>query len=163
MIRRAHPRSRGENALDFNPNHTLGGSSPLTRGKLATIGYDCRWAGLIPAHAGKTWRSGPVARRSGAHPRSRGENHAPLTTGSNHPGSSPLTRGKLLASSRAVIEGGLIPAHAGKTRKRLVKIPHETAHPRSRGENVCCWSVCVCTSGSSPLTRGKHHRRRQLA
>ena len=29
----AHPRSRGENALDFNPLHTLGGSSPLTRGK----------------------------------------------------------------------------------------------------------------------------------
>ena len=30
----AHPHSRGENALDFSANHTLGGSSPLTRGKL---------------------------------------------------------------------------------------------------------------------------------
>ena len=51
---RAHPRSRGENALDFNPNHTLGGSSPLTRGKRAGELELATAPRLIPAHAGKT-------------------------------------------------------------------------------------------------------------
>ena len=29
------------------------------------------------------------------------------------------------------------------------------AHPRSRGENSSAWRICACSSGSSPLTRGK--------
>ena len=30
------------------------------------------------------------------------------------------------------------------------------AHPRSRGENAKSWRAGIATSGSSPLTRGKH-------
>ena len=70
----AHPRSRGENALDFNANHTLGGSSPLTRGKHRRSPGRFRSPGLIPAHAGKTRAATARARASWAHPRSRGEN-----------------------------------------------------------------------------------------
>ena len=54
LSRRAHPRSRGENPVGGKANQPRCGSSPLTRGKLATIGYDVCWRGLIPAHAGKT-------------------------------------------------------------------------------------------------------------
>ena len=70
----AHPRSRGENTQE---NACLGeeqGSSPLTRGKRCRVCVGFRPVGLIPAHAGKTFRrrgSGPPPR---AHPRSRGEN-----------------------------------------------------------------------------------------
>ena len=51
-----------------------------------------------------------------AHPRSRGENllaNPSLIIGA---GSSPLTRGKLVAEARGLGPHGLIPAHAGKTR-----------------------------------------------
>ena len=54
----AHPRSRGENSPPSRPASASPGSSPLTRGK-PRIGPVCRNnAGLIPAHAGKTY-AGP--------------------------------------------------------------------------------------------------------
>ena len=52
----------------------------------------------------------------GAHPRSRGENFGSRGIVVDTLGSSPLTRGKLVASSSTPMVGGLIPAHAGKTR-----------------------------------------------
>ena len=72
--RRAHPRSRGENAAIAAMTRKIGGSSPLTRGKPVTSRPSSVSRGLIPAHAGKT--SSPSARVGGvtAHPRSRGEN-----------------------------------------------------------------------------------------
>ena len=90
----AHPRSRGENVLQSVDTLTHGGSSPLTRGKQSHEQAILWCRGLIPAHAGKTRTATTTASKSGAHPRSRGENH---TRGSNpalSPGSSPLTRGK---------------------------------------------------------------------
>ena len=72
---RAHPRSRGENAGSCGPPHVPRGSSPLTRGKLAGLGYSSAWGGLIPAHAGKTTTPLPRSRSWWAHPRSRGENY----------------------------------------------------------------------------------------
>ena len=53
---------------------------------------------------------------------------------------------------------GLIPAHAGKTRRTRRQPRTLKAHPRSRGENVGDnWSHMTC-GGSSPLTRGKPAR-----
>ena len=71
---RAHPRSRGENAVRHRDRNRA------------------RW--LIPAHAGKIrlhYASRPVYR---AHPRSRGENTARTGRRRAVRGSSPLTRGK---------------------------------------------------------------------
>ena len=70
----AHPRSRGENTTgkDVAPGDT--GSSPLTRGKRATLPRPPFNFGLIPAHAGKTRAVRPVPLGYWAHPRSRGEN-----------------------------------------------------------------------------------------
>ena len=50
----AHPRSRGENQEFNQAILDLGGSSPLTRGKLFRRGKRAGRRGLIPAHAGKT-------------------------------------------------------------------------------------------------------------
>ena len=50
-------------------------------------------------------------------------------------GSSPLTRGKRLALSKAPPITRLIPAHAGKTTERMERDQLAAAHPRSRGEN----------------------------
>ena len=50
---------------------------------------------------------------------------------------------------------GLIPAHAGKTRRRPERTAGCRAHPRSRGENGAVHLRSDHDRGSSPLTRGK--------
>ena len=133
--RPAHPRSRGENdRVDrLAINHV--GSSPLTRGKLVSLATLDPSRGLIPAHAGKT--QGITARPhfGTAHPRSRGENDSRPNAFMTPFGSSPLTRGKLGVLVSCLIDPGLIPAHAGKTRPTRSTPTPWTAHPRSRGEN----------------------------
>ena len=95
-----------------------------------------------------------------AHPRSREENTDRGPAWPTRPGSSPLTRGKLTRSPRRTKPGGLIPAHAGKTRGGAVRARRGRAHPRSRGENSAPASAWLIAAGSSPLTRGKLRRDR---
>ena len=135
-LARAHPRSHGENEKPRRLPRMRVGSSPLTRGKLVHLVGELRGGRLIPADAGKTH---PESRRptgSRAHPRSRGENgeitHCPVSL----MGSSPLMRGKHRPQARQFQRGGLIPAHAGKTRRSAREWPRCAAHPRSCGENT---------------------------
>ena len=136
---RAHPRSRGENAIVIGMVREGMGSSPLTRGKPSWSKRPTPTARLIPAHAGKTRRPRRRGKSRWAHPRSRGENEYLKRGSFISPGSSPLTRGKLLRSIVQQGVQGLIPAHAGKTSNQ----------PGSGG----------ATGGSSPLTRGKQRIR----
>ena len=151
----AHPHSRGENGTISRCVGTGLGSSPLTRGKLVRPQRWSRGRRLIPTHAGKTraCRAEPTSTR--AHPRSRGENHTSRPLSLKPSGSSPLTRGKLsqISCGEAVVR--IIPAHAGKTFPRVELNHHETAHPRSRGENYAWCGAFQVWGGSSPLTRGK--------
>ena len=151
----AHPRSRGENFSRLVMQNSPSGSSPLTRGKQGRCSSRCSQCGLIPAHAGKT-RSCPQAWRwSGAHPRSRGENHLAACLLCGVMGSSPLTRGKPLRVPRTKKHQGLIPAHAGKTESARSLRIRRGAHPHSRGENPPGGDEGQSIGGSSPLTRGK--------
>ena len=139
----AHPRSRGENSAACMASADAGGSSPLTQGKRLHHGTPIR---LIQAH-----------------PRSRRENPSTVRDTYGLAGSSPLTRGKL---RRAVLHGvprGLIPAHAGKTRRRASPTGGRPAHPRSHGENNTNARRGSSLPGSSPLTRGKQVANSQLA
>ena len=157
-IPRAHPRSRGENALQWSSCRPYRGSSPLTRGKPQFGSHLIIRQGLIPAHAGKTsWsrRPTPTVR---AHPRSRGENSSSPRTPPTWAGSSPLTRGKRRLPASVRRRPGLIPAHAGKTGTGWGPVLAGRAHPRSRGENEHKPWILPATSGSSPLTRGKRRR-----
>ena len=151
----AHPRSRGENAVDLPRGSAIAGSSPLTRGKHDARQGRQRDRGLIPAHAGKTCPGNRSTRTTRAHPRSRGENHPRGRESTARCGSSPLTRGKLLEAADNRRLQGLIPAHAGKTPLRNKACAGEGAHPRSRGENELSVRRCASGEGSSPLTRGK--------
>ena len=162
MEHRAHPRSRGENDLALGLGHRFGGSSPLTRGKLFERLRLPRSAGLIPAHAGKTGKVLIFCRKVWAHPRSRGENAAPDGLVDPDAGSSPLTRGKRGIEPPAGCFGGLIPAHAGKTRANGRSYESTWAHPRSRGENFKVPDLRRVSQGSSPLTRGKLQSSRPL-
>ena len=155
----AHPRSRGENGTRVSLELLSWGSSPLTRGKRGSRDHRPDARGLIPAHAGKTSMVSARPPPSGAHPRSRGENHEGTEIVGFIVGSSPLTRGKLLCRLLALRRHGLIPAHAGKTKGRRLSGRGMGAHPRSRGENYISLRLNGHRGGSSPLTRGKPTRR----
>ena len=116
MTRSAHPRSRGENRRRPSGSLAIGGSSPLTRGKLSVVVGQRGGGRLIPAHAGKTGRGVSSVMVSSAHPRSRGENPKGREETAVDIGSSPLTRGKLYRREGSQCVRRLIPAHAGKTR-----------------------------------------------
>ena len=155
----AHPRSRGENMKKADAEALKQGSSPLTRGKLKA-GAELLWNGrLIPAHAGKTLPRYSLQRRRRAHPRSRGENGKLDDTKHTLTGSSPLTRGKRAQTGGVAQRDGLIPAHAGKTRRGGAAGCRPRAHPRSRGENSILSPALERSAGSSPLTRGKPRGR----
>ena len=134
--RRAHPRSRGENASLGRGTALAAGSSPLTRGKRVLGEGDSLSDGLIPAHAGKTTSAPPRYCMAWAHPRSRGENVSMAPLGDQG--------------------WWLIPAHAGKTGNKTATAKQPQAHPRSRGENSLMPRMTLSPAGSSPLTRGKH-------
>ena len=135
------------------------GSSPLTRGKPSFATAISALLGLIPAHAGKTAMLPLMVDAPGAHPRSRGENQDGPRQPQAVPGSSPLTRGKLLVAIVREALRGLIPAHAGKIAIRAWGYDHAQAHPRSRGENRASVPHDHPDEGSSPLTRGKWRSR----
>ena len=155
----AHPRSRGENARVQPATLAQEGSSPLTRGKRQVQVHTDAPVGLIPAHAGKTCSSSASHHADQAHPRSRGENHGLTQLQHAALGSSPLTRGKPVLCPDVHLVGGLIPAHAGKTGRGVLRRVSHGAHPRSRGENVVAETKNFSRAGSSPLTRGKHAAR----
>ena len=155
----AHPRSRGENLWCGLGTADTRGSSPLTRGKRKRGPPRRPLSRLIPAHAGKTSRGRSDARDHGAHPRSRGENGTANRVAALILGSSPLTRGKLDRVGAQVYNDGLIPAHAGKTRRPALARSRRRAHPRSRGENRFVPRLFSVGGGSSPLTRGKQRKQ----
>ena len=155
-LRGAHPRSRGENFTREGCNLLVPGSSPLTRGKRAAAAAAAGYVGLIPAHAGKTWRPACPPWSPRAHPRSRGENIVQFAEQAVNAGSSPLTRGKQSFQVVIIFPSGLIPAHAGKTCPTIRTASGSWAHPRSRGENPIWLRWARLPRGSSALTRGKH-------
>ena len=110
--------------------------------------------GIIPALAGNTLGRGlsPSPRRD--HPRSRGEYapyHRERRVGA---GSSPLSRGILLAVSMSRRTIGIIPALAGNTPAAPTRPAEASDHPRSRGEYSPLNCERVSSLGSSPLSRG---------
>ena len=138
LLRRsaAHPRSRGENYYSSVHAFVDDGSSPLTRGKRYRRARRRPNLRLIPAHAGKTPSKPRAISQPGAHPRSRGENLLLVLPSGSIQGSSPLTRGKPCSPPIQTLITGLIPAHAGKTEKKIETGLGGAAHPRSRGENA---------------------------
>ena len=144
--------------MGSTPSSTAG-SSPRVRGKrvarleLATVDR------LIPACAGKTGRPSRCGSGTAAHPRVCGENFRRPRSSSWPPGSSPRVRGKPSSSPASWPVSWLIPACAGKTRRRGGRPPGRSAHPRVCGENARKHFQRLLYFGSSPRVRGKPRRR----
>ena len=111
------------------------GPSPRVRGKPGQWHAEGQRGRLIPARAGKTYRSHEHFTRNRAHPRACGENGR--------------------SSSGHARPPWLIPARAGKTSVRLKIVHRLGAHPRACGENALTIVVSAVTVGSSPRVRGK--------
>ena len=111
-------------------------------------------AGFIPAYAGNS-KSRPGRTHSiTVHPRLRGELFVNPFESDGNNGSSPLTRGTQRRSSRGPYRRWFIPAYAGNSQDTHLVRDLPSVHPRLRGELTIRISMVICTSGSSPLTRG---------
>ena len=134
-LERAHPRAGGENLHGRLTARRGLGSSPRGRGKRRTGLPEGRRLGLIPARAGKTQVGTLGSAVPTAHPRAGGENVSSSAANISMSGSSPRGRGKLSETDRTVLDAGLIPARAGKTRSGWAGWWAGGAHPRAGGEN----------------------------
>ena len=154
LVRRAHPRSRGEHYHKQAKQMRDRDSSPLARGTRSPAAPLHRNARLIPARAGNTYTPGVTVNAHSAHPRSRGEHNPSLTLIGAVIGSSPLARGTPAARSVSKPQLRLIPARAGTTSTTTTSPARTWAHPRSRGDHRTRIRRCWSPLGSSPLARG---------
>ena len=154
-----HPRSRGENTPFTPAAYSGSGPPPLARGEPATMarrGLCCR---TTPARAGRTSRRMWLACARRDHPRSRGENDAPLRCYTWATGPPPLARGEPPATTPRVTRRRTTPARAGRTLRFSSSRRMARDHPRSRGENHRCQSGFQNGRGPPPLARGERRRR----
>ena len=115
---RDHPRGCGEKlALVFLTFCSMG-SSPRVRGKAGGGLVLHHRAGIIPAGAGKSRQGGSKRAPAGDHPRGCGEKAEPSPDRNARQGSSPRVRGKAFAFLPSPPQRGIIPAGAGKSRRR---------------------------------------------
>ena len=132
----AHPRACGEHAattLGLTKNE---GSSPRMRGTLVGELGEGSGEGLIPAHAGNTVTPTLATGDLRAHPRACGEHFGEVAGLAAGGGSSPHMRGTLKSLHISMCVVGLIPAHAGNTKRCKAKSFSCWAHPRACGERV---------------------------
>ena len=133
---RAHPRVRGDVALQLTAYGNAEGSPPRARGRRVRWAQASANLGLTPACAGTSGLTRRPGLSSRAHPRVRGDVH--------------LYRGVAL---RRI---GLTPACAGTSKCRPCPQSLVGAHPRVRGDVTARhWSVLL-GAGSPPRARGRH-------
>ena len=117
----------------MDAQHIRRGSSPLARGLPYTIWTGEHEPGIIPARAGFTPLNKGRRHPPRDHPRSRGVYMSVIIMSDRPWGSSPLARGLRGEVGGAHIEGGIIPARAGFTRRTPAAYSSHRDHPRSRG------------------------------
>ena len=131
-----HPRSRGVYAGSRARGSTAPGSSPLARGLQNFVETVVNAAGIIPARAGFTSRTGGRGRVGWDHPRSRGVYGTVSSDAERRQGSSPLARGLLQVRRTHEPRARIIPARAGFTGSVVGSSLVGGDHPRSRGVYV---------------------------
>ena len=151
---RDHPRACGEHQLSVHWSTSCVGSSPRMRGTRRLAGGAFHTVGIIPAHAGNTFGGLRILPRDRDHPRACGEHVKKSLEDSIRLGSSPRMRGTLGFCCAEVYHFGIIPAHAGNTRKAWREGYAAGDHPRACGEHSSALFEMVIPVGSSPRMRG---------
>ena len=135
-----------------------------------------RWRGIIPAHAGLTCLSWEILWTIRDHPRACGAHNVWMAIHTLTVGSSPRMRGSLYPMSGRFGFAGIIPAHAGLTRRprysawlrgiipahagltqsALLRRLRPRDHPRACGAHNGLFFKLITHLGSSPRMRGSH-------
>ena len=137
----------------------MSGSSPHTRGALASRTCKPSWPRIIPAYAGSTSCLIIQVYTTADHPRIRGEHESEGLADELLAGSSPHTRGARLIASWWAFRSGIIPAYAGSTTSSRTPGCRSGDHPRIRGEHFATSAAGQTLFGSSPHTRGALNER----
>ena len=132
---RDHPRVCGEHLDDKTLYARQQGSSPRVRGTHAAGDYVAGLYGIIPACAGNTPYNKLPLYDVGDHPRVCGEHQVRDTLYGTTQGSSPRVRGTPRVRERPRRETGIIPACAGNTCRRCLRLAARWDHPRVCGEH----------------------------
>ena len=131
------------------------GSSPLARGTPLNLCLGRLPIRFIPAYAGNSSRSKASIFVGAVHPRLRGELKAKLYPELCQDGSSPLTRGTLYRGGGGVFPYPVHPCLRGELLTLdAAHVIFTPVHPRLRGELHRKAVKTICSTGSSPLTRG---------
>ena len=148
------PAYAGSTASDWALESAVSGSSPRMRGALGRMERDTARHGIIPAYAGSTMETEIARYPVRDHPRVCGEHFASLMYLYVSSGSSPRMRGAPDRLRRRGHRVGIIPAYAGSTHRRVVRMAQGGDHPRVCGEHTSCPVCDSGTRGSSPRMRG---------
>ena len=150
-----HPRACGEKLLNMGFDGKFKGSPPRMRGKGFTLVNRVLTIGITPAHAGKRPRCAFITSPKRDHPRACGEKLLLRMLQQVMRGSPPRMRGKELNQLKPCRTLGITPAHAGKSKCKIVENVTQKDHPRACGEKH---SLAICLTvwaGSPPRMRGK--------
>ncbi len=149
--RRAHPRSRGDDAAVVVDLPPATGSTPLAGRRPPGVRANSPGARLIPAR-GETTGISTVSRvRTAAHPRSRGDDTASTGNTLAQTGSSPIAGRRHSDGLPHGPVDRLIPARGETTRPAAGSRTGGAAHPRSRGDDDGPVLGAGKALGSSPL------------
>ena len=153
-INTVHPRACGE-----LPNSSIGprsliGSSPRLRGTQQQPKGHSDADRFIPAPAGNSLRAPRPRAGHPVHPRACGELIIAGNCDPPHFGSSPRLRGTPLGAGDSADLGRFIPAPAGNSRRRSMRISSNPVHPRACGELRKPPITAATSTGSSPRLRG---------
>ena len=142
-VHQDHPRACGEKPTSQYSAKTYSGSPPRMRGK--GINAACWFARLriTPAHAGKSSLQRACRRGLEDHPRACGEKSTALQMAASVPGSPPRMRGKEEEREIRILNGGITPAHAGKSDAADAYKTVGMDHPRACGEKS---TICLPSS-----------------
>ena len=151
---RDHPRGCGEHVSPVCRSLRHGGSSPRMRGAPADNARQDVSEGIIPADAGSTRTCSGPSRLIRDHPRGCGEHLPSGRTRAMMRGSSLRMRGALGQTAGPPKGYGIIPADAGSTLLRNLRLSGNTDHPRGCGEHNSNRISSIHFSGSSPRMRG---------
>ena len=120
------------------------------------LGVAAGVGGIIPAHAGLTAMSANCQTCVRDHPRACGAHRRIFTFLVQSSGSSPRMRGSLCIHLHVAGSIGIIPAHAGLTRRTHGPKLTGRDHPRACGAHSSSNASTLGYQGSSPRMRGSH-------
>ncbi len=152
-----HPRWRGADHSGRMRNHQVLGPPPLARGRRAARSQCASGEGTTPAGAGPTPSRNSPASSLANHPRWRGADLNSSGARINLTEPPPLARGRLLATTGALLGQGTTPAGAGPTVVTGRQCERGTNHPgRPRRARAKKGRARTTPAGAGPTGAGRY-------